>query len=1418
MKNQVFFTILILVVFFNSAVYAQQTIQSTPAGGAWNAGSTWVGGIVPGATDTAVINGNVTVPVNVNCSKLIISAGAVLTNSNTYITINVTGDIENNGSILYTYTSPYDDFKVNLSGDLYNNGVWQPMYTNFTGLTTQNIYCLNNNYLFTAGQMNVANAGLQLVAQTPLLLKSALNLNHATLNLQQNDLFLDGNGRLKRGTVNQAADVYFSNNGQLGGYQDTITITGDTITLQNRAHFGTLTVQGVLVINDTLRNGNSDGGATVIINGSFINQGVLEHNYTSVYDNVIFKISGDVYNYGVWSTQCTKTTFTGNSTQHLYCGTGNYFCSDGNLNVENSSLQLIAETPLYFKNPLLLNQATLNMQQHSLIMNGSGKIKKGTVTNVYNLYFENDGRLGGAQDTLTLTGDTVIVNNKGQIGQVTINGVFLIKDSLTNAESNNWITVNGVVINNGVIYRTVLSVYDSYNLVIYGDAVNNATWTPQHTEVTGNLTNNAGWSVNSMTFSGNAMRTIKGTGVYSSGNIYFKDTLNLIGNNVIQKLLKYPSYPTTVVVVHPNASLEITDKVAPAELINYGKVFWKHDINCASAANYDFYQAQIRNNAGCNTSQIVLETYSNNQAPGTSDAINRYWRMYNIPFSYNDTLQRIILTYADNVLNGNPQSGLKVFHSDNSGITWRHISQGVTIDTNTKKVTILNAPPVGLYTLASQTTGVSEVRPSLTSLNNNTVGNSIISFIVYGSGITPNCLPRLYRSDLPLTITPDTIQVSPTGDAVQLFFTLTTHPLGVYDVVVEIPGDTIMTLPNALTVEQKEEPAPFVHLAGRDQILGGRWQTYTIIYGNTANIDARATPLFLTMSNVPGLEIEFVDFAVTMTDHSIQQGYDTLFLDTMSLFFNTDTAFNDFNGARVYPLYIPCIPAHSVRSIRFKIKTNEPYFLLQAAMMKPLYVNPFDPECVMGVLAEGIVDITSSAIPGVGCVWSVGKNAFKTTDSYLTFGFTELGSWAYDWFVTAVDCGVNLSGAGALAQATGVFFANMYGYYSSFDKCRPQPVRGKKVTKVLSCDPNDKKGPAGYTSVNYISYPNELLYSVYFENLDSATAPAQTVTITDTLNHTVYDMTSFRFGPVQFDTISIMPLVGDAKSFTEYFDMRPAKDIILKIEGHADTLTGIVKWDFTSLDPMTGELTEDPLGGFLNPNVNAPEGEGNVSFFINYKTGLAHNTQLDNKATIVFDVNPPIVTGTYSNRLDLLPPDVNMGNHSMVNDSTVVLNWSGTDTESGIRDYTLHFSEDDTTYKAISFGNGETTTTFSGELGKTYYFYITATDSVGNTSAKPATPDLTLTFTPSSADNPAISDNNINLYPVPVQNSLTISFSNVNAGGSLIQVNDISSKEVWHGSCNGPFCKVDFSSFDKGIYFVKVVNAGHVSVFKVLKN
>ena len=54
---------------------------------------------------------------------------------------------------------------------------------------------------------------------------------------------------------------------------------------------------------------------------------------------------------------------------------------------------------------------------------------------------------------------------------------------------------------------------------------------------------------------------------------------------------------------------------------------------------------------------------------------------------------------------------------------------------------------------------------------------------------------------------------------------------------------------------------------------------------------------------------------------------------------------------------------------------------------------------------------------------------------------------------------------------------------------------------------------------------------------------------------------------------------------------------------------GVLRWRFLSLDPVTRELIDDPLDGFLLPNVVSLQGEGFVSYSITPKPNLQHGTQ-----------------------------------------------------------------------------------------------------------------------------------------------------------------------------------------------------------------
>ena len=66
-----------------------------------------------------------------------------------------------------------------------------------------------------------------------------------------------------------------------------------------------------------------------------------------------------------------------------------------------------------------------------------------------------------------------------------------------------------------------------------------------------------------------------------------------------------------------------------------------------------------------------------------------------------------------------------------------------------------------------------------------------------------------------------------------------------------------------------------------------------------------------------------------------------------------------------------------------------------------------------------------------------------------------------------------------------------------------------------SRDPNDKLGPSGYGSAGYLPAGGVMAYQIRFENQPSATAPAQRVTVTDTLDPNL-DLSTFELTEIAF--------------------------------------------------------------------------------------------------------------------------------------------------------------------------------------------------------------------------------------------------------------------------------------------------------------
>jgi hypothetical protein len=147
------------------------------------------------------------------------------------------------------------------------------------------------------------------------------------------------------------------------------------------------------------------------------------------------------------------------------------------------------------------------------------------------------------------------------------------------------------------------------------------------------------------------------------------------------------------------------------------------------------------------------------------------------------------------------------------------------------------------------------------------------------------------------------------------------------------------------------------------------------------------------------------------------------------------------------------------------------------------------------------------------------------------------------------------------------------------------------------------------------------------------------------------------------------------------------------------------------------QLTWDIKGIELPPNVNAPEGEGFVSFSVDLKPNLANGTLIKNKATIIFDKNYPIETNEYVNTLDLIAPTTTMSSADInATGDAFSVHCISDDEGSGVGSYLFFVSEDggDYAYYGQSVTGSLDYPITPGSSGKSYSFYVLATDKVGN--------------------------------------------------------------------------------------------------------
>jgi hypothetical protein len=280
----------------------------------------------------------------------------------------------------------------------------------------------------------------------------------------------------------------------------------------------------------------------------------------------------------------------------------------------------------------------------------------------------------------------------------------------------------------------------------------------------------------------------------------------------------------------------------------------------------------------------------------------------------------------------------------------------------------------------------------------------------------------------------------------------------------------------------------------------------------------------------------------------------------------------------------------------------------------------------------------------------------------------------------------------------------------------------KEIQRPVSVDPNDITGPAGFGPQNHVLASNVMPYTIRFENHPRAEAPAAEVNVTQMLDADL-DRTTFQLGDIGFgDTFIDVP--DGLTSFHTRVDVTSAHGVFVEISAGFNAVTGEAHWKFVSIDPVTGLPPEDPLVGFLAPNQTAPEGEGFVQYTVRPKSTLVTGDRIDAQASIIFDVNDPILTPPIFHTIDSGLPTGGMQPLAAVMPLVFTVSWAGIDdaagpTGAGAHRYDVYVSENSGAYSLFKSQTTSTSATFTGVEGHSCRFYAIATDGVGHRQSIP---------------------------------------------------------------------------------------------------
>ncbi len=1343
-------TILFITIFTLSNNLYAQTISSTSTGGLWNSTTTWVGGVVPGVNNDVVINGVVQVNGTFSCRSVTVNSGATLQNSGTQ-TLTVNGNLVNNGLI----RDDYWYFTINITGDITNNGTWTNYLTNLTGTTDQQLF-LDSGKTFASLFASADTLG-DIVAATPLVFRNGFNLNRSRLNMQSNALTLEASGNIHTGRVINTADLTVRD----GAVLSNITYQG-SINLKRLVRIGVgVTMEGIVTVTDTLQNSSTQ---TLTVNGNLVNNGLIQYDYWYFTIN----ITGNITNNGTWTNYLTN--LTGTTDQQLFLDSGKTFAS---LFASTDTLgDIVATTPLVFRNGFNLNRSRLNMQSNALTLEVSGNIHTGRVINTADLTVRD----GAILSNITYQG-SINLKRLVRIGVgVTMEGIVTVTDTLQNS-STQTLTVNGNLVNNGLIRDD----YWRFSINVTGNITNNGTWTNYLTSLTGTtdqqLFLDSGKTFASLFASADTLGDIvaatplvfrngfnlnrsrlnmqsNALTLEVSGNIHNGRVINapdltvrdgaILSNITYQGSLTLKRLVRIGVGVTMEGIVTVTDTLQNSStqtltvngnLVNNGLIrddYWRFSINVTgnitnngtmTLTSVNLTGSGHRTIMARGATSIFTSTGSNVILVGENLLHNLYLASgSNCVVAANGSLRFLnFIILSKNVVNKGKisipiqmENRLRDYGFF-SGIA--QIGAGIGVDT-------LTVETYGYQVPETFANGVRSWWRFIPTPYNTSSSISKLWFFYKEPELgnnDENTLKVFHSSDSGATWRQISTTLNTVRDTVNNWVAITDVP---------IAGDFILSSnPDPVSVR----PSVILSVIGRDQIRVGPPNRYTIHYAN--NSDVSTGDMIMEIKSQGLVHISKIE-------PSMPVGVAPQHIPIDSLTYGGDK--------EQALLWISSMAPREERTFDVIFKAYPDVISKSGEITSPNETKAI-PLIAAGLwwAAKGlaVAYVTDATLNMTEEIWRPVAPCETVTEAFkeaVKESFRKTNEEWFGWEKPAKEIsknaaeellklkGINLPST-VILDATGKTINGMQRYLQDDFKIKDcegkdRPPTGdvtkntKPLQKTMSWDPNEKVAPSGFGDYGFISSAGRMNYRILFENLKAATAPAWRIIIVDTLSD-VFDPQSVVFGTTSHEG--------------------PQYNWIKTVDGN------IVRWEIEDIE--------------LPPNVIPPEGEGYVDFSVMTKGELTSGTELRNKAMIVFDYNQPIITNGVVNTLDFLAPVTQMLElPAQVDPPKLTVRWNSADgaNGSGVQSVILYASENGGAYIQIGTTDADSFVV-SVNPGSNYSFYALGKDNVGNVEQGRPVSVATVVTSVSTGDIEALpkeyslSQN----YPNPFNPSTVISYS-----------------------------------------------------------